>query len=47
VRTTRSLAAVAASLLVLAAAPAAAGAADWVGLGDSYAAGPMFPNQSL
>jgi hypothetical protein len=47
VRTTRSLAAVAASLLALAVAPAAAHAADWVGLGDSYAAGPLIPNQSL
>jgi hypothetical protein len=43
----RSLAAVAASLIALAAAPAAARAADWVGLGDSYAAGPLIPNQSL
>src|SRR5690242_14624551 len=32
------------SLLVLA---PAAHAADWVGLGDSYAAGPLIPNQSL
>jgi hypothetical protein len=47
VGTTRSLAAVAASLLALAVAPAAAHAADWVGLGDSYAAGPLIPNQSL
>jgi hypothetical protein len=43
----RSLAAVAASVIALAAAPAAARAADWVGLGDSYAAGPLIPNQSL
>ncbi len=36
------------SLIALAAAPAAAGAATtWVGLGDSYAAGPLIPNQSL
>jgi GDSL-like lipase/acylhydrolase family protein len=47
VRTTRSVAAVAASLVALAAAPAAAHAAQWVGLGDSYAAGPLIPNQSL
>src|SRR3954452_17700669 len=39
--------AVIASLLVLAVAPATARAADWVGLGDSYAAGPLIPNQSL
>jgi hypothetical protein len=43
----RLLAAVAASLLVIAAAPAAARAADWVGLGDSFAAGPLIPRQSL
>jgi hypothetical protein len=48
VRPTRSVAAVAASLVVaLAAVPAAAHAAQWVGLGDSYAAGPLIPNQSL
>ena len=28
-------------------APATAGAAKWVGLGDSFAAGPLIPNQSL
>jgi hypothetical protein len=38
--------ALAAVLAALAAAPAAR-AADWVGLGDSYAAGPLIPNQSL
>jgi len=38
--------AVAAVLSVLLAAPAAR-AADWVGLGDSYAAGPLIPDQSL
>ena len=43
----RSLAAVAASVIAFAAAPAAARAADWVGLGDSYAAGPLIQNQSL
>ena len=42
----RSVAVVVASLLVLAVAPAAR-AADWVGLGDSFAAGPLIPNQSL
>jgi lysophospholipase L1-like esterase len=47
VRITRSVAAVAASLVALAAAPAVARSADWVGLGDSYAAGPLIPNQSL
>jgi GDSL-like Lipase/Acylhydrolase family len=46
-RTTRSVAAVIVSLGVLATAPAAARAAAWVGLGDSYAAGPLIPNQSL
>jgi GDSL-like lipase/acylhydrolase family protein len=43
----RSAAAIAASVVALAVAPAAARAADWVGLGDSYAAGPLIPNQSL
>ena len=43
----RSVAALALSVLTLAVAPAAAHAADWVGLGDSYAAGPLIPNQSL
>lgn len=37
---------IAAALVSLAIAPAAR-AADWVGLGDSYAAGPLIPNQSL
>jgi hypothetical protein len=45
VRIPHSLAVVAA--LVVVAAPAPASAADWVGLGDSYAAGPLIPNQSL
>jgi len=40
----RSVVALTLSLLVLA---PAAHAADWVGLGDSYAAGPLIPNQSL
>jgi hypothetical protein len=34
------------TLLALAFAPTAR-AADWVGLGDSFAAGPLIPNQSL
>src|SRR3954463_4346568 len=42
----RSVAALTLSVLALAVAPAAH-AADWVGLGDSYAAGPLIPNQSL
>ncbi|HEY7076124.1 MAG TPA: SGNH/GDSL hydrolase family protein [Solirubrobacteraceae bacterium] len=46
-RTTRSIVALAGLLAVLAVAPAAAAAAQWVGLGDSYAAGPLIPNQSL
>jgi lysophospholipase L1-like esterase len=45
-RTTRAVAAVAASLLVVAVAPGAA-QAPWVGLGDSFAAGPLIPNQTL
>jgi hypothetical protein len=40
------LAALAAVLASLAVVPLAR-AADWVGLGDSYAAGPLIPNQSL
>jgi lysophospholipase L1-like esterase len=47
VRSTRPVAAVVLSLLVVAVAPAVARGADWVGLGDSYAAGPLIPNQSL
>jgi len=43
----RFLAALAASIAVLAAVAGGALAADWVGLGDSYAAGPLIPNQSL
>src|SRR3954447_14261225 len=43
----RFAAAVAAVLAALAVAAAPASAADWVGLGDSYAAGPLIPNQSL
>ena len=37
----------AALLVLLAVAAGSAGAAQWVGLGDSYAAGPLIPNQSL
>jgi hypothetical protein len=43
----RSVAALTLFLLALVVAPAAARGADWVGLGDSYAAGPLIPNQSL
>jgi GDSL-like lipase/acylhydrolase family protein len=43
----RSCAAVVLALLVAAAAPGVARGADWVGLGDSYAAGPLIPSQSL
>jgi lysophospholipase L1-like esterase len=45
-RSKRAVAAVAASLLALAAAPGAA-QAQWVGLGDSFAAGPLIPSQTL
>jgi hypothetical protein len=47
VRSTRPVAAVVLSFLVMAVAPAVARGADWVGLGDSYAAGPLIPSQSL
>jgi hypothetical protein len=43
-RTSRIVVAV---LAALALATASASAADWVGLGDSYAAGPLIPNQQL
>jgi hypothetical protein len=43
----RTLAAVVLALLAVALAPGVARGADWVGLGDSYAAGPLIPNQSL
>jgi GDSL-like Lipase/Acylhydrolase family len=43
----RSCAAVVLALLVAAVAPGVARGADWVGLGDSYAAGPLIPSQSL
>jgi len=35
------------AVLMLALVPGVARGADWVGLGDSYAAGPLIPNQSL
>lgn len=35
------------AVLLLAVVPGVARGADWVGLGDSYAAGPLIPNQSL
>ena len=38
---------VVAVLAALALGTASASAADWVGLGDSYAAGPLIPNQQL
>jgi len=38
---------VVAVLATLALGTASASAADWVGLGDSYAAGPLIPNQQL
>src|ERR1700712_5476024 len=43
----RSVAALLAAALCLTAGVASASAAQWVGLGDSYAAGPLIPNQSL
>jgi hypothetical protein len=44
----RRFAAVVVSLLILAVVPASASAAKkWVGLGDSFAAGPLIPSQSL
>jgi hypothetical protein len=43
----RPVAVIVASLLALALAPAVAHGAYWVGLGDSFAAGPLIPNQSL
>src|SRR5919198_1363471 len=44
-RTSRIVVAVLAATLAIAAGSASA--ADWVGLGDSYAAGPLIPNQEL
>src|SRR5215218_4399000 len=44
-RTPRIVVAVLAATLAIGAA--AAPAADWVGLGDSYAAGPLIPNHEL
>ncbi len=47
-RITRSVAAVAAAVIGLAIAPAGASAQQrWVGLGDSFAAGPLIPSQTL
>lgn len=46
-RTAVALAATAASLTIGLTGASAAGAAQFVGLGDSYAAGPLIPNQSL
>jgi hypothetical protein len=43
----RTSVAVVGALLVAAVAPGVARGADWVGLGDSYAAGPLIPSQSL
>lgn len=43
----RAFAAVAATIGALAVAPASANAAVWVGLGDSFAAGPLIPSQTL
>jgi hypothetical protein len=44
-RTSRIVVAVLAATLAI--GVASASAADWVGLGDSYAAGPLIPNQEL
>ena len=47
-RITRSVTAVAVAVLGLAIAPAGASAQQrWVGLGDSFAAGPLIPSQTL
>jgi hypothetical protein len=43
----RTSVAVVLALLVAAVAPGVARGADWVGLGDSFAAGPLIPSQSL
>jgi hypothetical protein len=43
----RILAAALCALVVLAVAASSAAAKSWVGLGDSFAAGPLIPNQSL
>jgi hypothetical protein len=47
VRHLRAFAAAAAMIGALAVAPASANAAYWVGLGDSFAAGPLIPSQTL
>jgi hypothetical protein len=44
-RTSRIVVAVLAATLAV--GVASASAADWVGLGDSYAAGPLIPDQQL
>ena len=46
-RSVRLSAAIVAVVSVLAAVPAGASAANWVGLGDSFAAGPLIPDQSF
>lgn len=46
-RITRLAATLAALLTTMLVAAVSASAADWIGLGDSYAAGPLIPNQSL
>jgi hypothetical protein len=43
----RAVAALVATALLCTIFAASASAASWVGLGDSYAAGPLIPNQSL
>jgi lysophospholipase L1-like esterase len=46
-RCSRVVAVLAAIVATLTIGVAGAGAADWAGLGDSYAAGPLIPNQQL
>src|SRR6266511_904497 len=46
-RCSRVVAVLAALAATLTIGAAAAPAADWAGLGDSYAAGPLIPNQEL
>jgi hypothetical protein len=46
-RSCRVVAVLAALVATLTIGVAAAGAANWAGLGDSYAAGPLIPNQEL
>jgi lysophospholipase L1-like esterase len=47
VRSLRAFAVTAAMIGALAAVPASANSAQWVGLGDSFAAGPLIPAQTL